>query len=196
MLTKIRELKRNLDKVDSVNTERMRQKTLKDTELNELYNKRDDLRLDIETLKFIVRSSAEYYTDARKKNLETLEKSVGEFMTSVLEREYDVKLGIKRNGNYDYLDISVNGLEPKDLSGGEKQVFSLSMVSECSTSGVLVLDETINSLDPHALEKIVYYLEKIGEDKQVFIIELDDNLEIPHTYIVEGNTIQRGNLYE
>lgn len=196
MLAKIKALKKDLDRFDNVNTERLRQKTLKDTELNELYNKRDAIREDIETLKFIVRSSAEYYTAARKKNLESLEKSVGEFMTSVLGREYNVQLGIKRSGNYDYLDINVNGLEPKDLSGGEKQVFSLSMVSECTTNGVLILDETINSLDPHALEKIVYYLEKIGEDKQVFIIELDDNLEIPYTYIVEGNTIQRGNLYE
>lgn len=196
MLAKIEALKKRLDTVDTVNKERLRVKAIKDNEINEMYKLREKIREDLNTLRFVVRSSAEYYTIARKRNLESLEKSVEEFMSSVLEKPYEVKLGIRRSGNYDYLDINVNGLEPKDLSGGEKQVFSLAMVSECASNGVLMLDETINSLDPYALSKIVYYLEKISEDRQVFLVELNDHLPIPYTYIVQNGTIQRGNLYD
>lgn len=189
MSTQIEDIRRRLEKINNINSERLRVKALKDNELNDLYNLRDKYRQEIETVRFVVEKSAEYYKDAREENLKGLEAIVGDFMSNVLDKEYEVSLKIKRSGNYDYLDVTVNGLEPKDLSGGETQVYSLAMISECVGNNILVLDETINSLDPIAQKKIIYYLEKLAETKQVIIVELDDNLEIPYTYWVENNSI-------
>lgn len=191
MLAKIESLRKRAEKIDYTNRERIRVKIEKESYLNELYSRREKFREEIETARFITRTSAEYYKSSREENLKGLGKIISEFMENILEKEYEVKLGIKRNGNYDYLDIIVNGLEPKDLSDGEKQAFSLAMISECVGNGILVLDETTNSLDPVALKNAVYYLNKMSDNKQVFIIELDENFEIPCTFTVKDGNITK-----
>lgn len=183
-------LKTRLNQIEIVNNERVKR-------YNELKSKAMEIEERVERnknqytiLEFIRRTSAEFYRVARESNLKALGDRIGEFMTNVLSANtYEVELKIGQRGNFDYLDARVNGLEPKHLSGGEKQVFSLAMVAECSSNGVLVLDETINSLDPIALDTILEYLIDIGNDKQVFMVELDDNLDLPYTFISEDNTV-------
>ena len=195
MLAKVKELKKKMERVDNINRERLRLKSIKDNELNDLYTKREKIRDRIETVRFIVRSSSDYYKTAREENLTALKQYVGEFMTTLLNKEYEVDLRIERKGNYDYLEGSVNGQIPKELSGGEQQAYSLAMVSGCTTNGVLVLDETLNSFDPYALERILEYLDKMSIDTQIFLIELNGYLDIPYTFIAQDNTILRGDSF-
>ena len=195
MLDKIERVQKQLEYLKAVNDERIENYNKKTIELNNLMEKREELRDKYRLLKFILKSSAEYYKYAREGNLKNLGERVGQFMGQVLGKDkYQVDLGIRRQGNYDYLDVWINGLTPKALSGGEKQVFSLAMVCECTSNGVIVLDETINSLDPYALEKALEYLENVAQEKQIFLIELDDNLDVPYDYIAKDNTIVRGNI--
>jgi ABC-type multidrug transport system ATPase subunit len=191
MLTKIEDLKKRIERIDYVNRERLRVKCDKDNYLLNLYKKRESLRRELEVSRFIIKSSAEYYKLTREENLSGLGEIVGEFMENVLDKKYEVKLGIKSSGNYDYLDAKINGLEPRYLSGGESQAYSLAMISESMGNGILVLDETTNSLDPIALNNVLSYLNKMSEDKQIFIIELDENFGIPCKFIVENGNITK-----
>lgn len=195
MLANLKQIKREFEDIRTVNVERIKRKERIQERVNSLEQTIQKYKEEIELFKFINRSASDFYRISREENLTHLAQKIGEFMSNVLANDYIVELGIKRRGDFDYLEAFINGLEPRDLSGGEKQVYSLAMVAECSTNGVLMLDETINSLDPIALDTILEYLKEMGETRQIFLIELDDNLDIPYSYISENNTlIERGTL--
>lgn len=194
MFDKIDKLKRNLDKLKGINIERLSRKEIIDNQTKKLLKERETLREALTIAEFTQKSISQYYKLAREGNLERLGQVVGEFMSSIMKNDYEVELYIRTSGKHEYLEALINGVRPIDLSGGEKQLFSLAMVAECSTNNVLVLDETINSLDPYALEKVKEYLEEIAETKQLVLVELDDNLEIPYTYIAEDNTLKRKDM--
>ena len=194
MFDKIDLLRRNLDKLKGVNSEKLNQKAKIDAQTTKIMKEREHIRGQVEIAEFTLKSVSQYYKAARESNLEKLGEVVGEFMSSIMKNDYVVELYIRTSGKYEYLEALINGVRPTDLSGGEKQLFSLAMVSECTTNDVLILDETINSLDPYALEKVKDYLEEIAETKQLILVELDDNLEIPYTYIAEDNQLKRKDL--
>ena len=196
MLNKIRTLKDNLVRLETVNNERIESYNHKTAELNNLFDLREDIRIEYSTAQFVSKALAQYYKSAREDNLINLGNRIGDFMTSMTGTPFEVEFLITRNGNYDYLSTSINGMTPKQLSSGERQVFSIAMVVECVSNGVLILDETINSLDPITLENMLEYLKEVSEHKQVFLIELDDNIDIPYNFIAKNNTIIRGNTVE
>lgn len=196
MLNKIRTLKDNLVRLETVNNERIESYNHKTAELNNLFDLREDIRIEYSTAQFVSKALAQYYKNAREDNLINLGNRIGDFMTSMTGTPFEVEFLITRNGNYDYLSTSINGMTPKQLSSGERQVFSIAMVVECVSNGVLILDETINSLDPITLENMLEYLKEVSEHKQVFLIELDDNIDIPYNFIAKNNTIIRGNTVE
>lgn len=149
-----------------------------------LYNELEHLRGRFTDLEFMSRTLSEYYKEGREGNLKELSLLVSDAMTYILGKPYQVEITILKHGQYDYLDIKANGVPKKDLSGGEKQVLSLLLVSESVTNKTLILDETINSLDPFTQETVLNYLDSISQTYQIIMIELDDNLGIEYDFIV------------
>ena len=189
MLIELSTLER-LKNIKIKNEIKIKEKNRLRNRLDSLYTELENLKDKYEDLSFLSTSLSEYYKIARESNLSELSKIVGETMTYILGKPYDVDINIKKQGQYDYLDINVNGVPQKDLSGGEKQVLSLLLVAESVTNEVLILDETINSLDPYTQETVLTYLKDLSEDYQIIMIELDDNLNIQYDYIVEEGGVK------
>lgn len=185
------ELLERLKRLSIINEERMEQHKIKKQNIEGIDSRLKELRYRYQTVKFTAEKLSEYYIQERDKNLENLSKLVGDLMTNILQKPYEVKLKVVRRGNYDYLEKTINGIEPEYLSGGEKQAFSLAMITETITNGILILDETINSIHSDLLENVVEYLDIVARDKQVILIELDSYLNIIVKLLAENNTIRR-----
>lgn len=183
-------LKEKVTKLKIINNEKILEKQRKEKRINSLYQELDRLNYNYESTEFTARTLAEYYKLARESNLNELGIIIGETMEEILGKSYDVGITIKKIGQYDYLDINVNGVSPQDLSGGEKQVLSLLLVAECVTNEVLILDETINSLDPFTQVTVLRYLEDLSKNYQIVIIELDDNLDMDYNFIVDKGGVE------
>ena len=189
MLIELKDINK-LKEIKIKNQVKIEEKTKLSERLTSLYQELDYLKNKYENLNFLSTSLSEYYKEARENNLKELSKVIGDTMSYILGKTYDVNISIKKQGQYDYLDINVNGVPQKDLSGGEKQVLSLLLVAESVTDEVLILDETINSLDPFTQETILTYLNDLSETYQIIMIELDDNLNIQYDYIVDEGGVQ------
>lgn len=181
MLDKITYLKSKLSKIEVINEERQNRVNELNSLLDSYFAELEKIKEEYKIVKFTLKELGNYYKKARDSNLISLGTNQGEFMTELLNRPFEVSMEVRNNGKYDYLDIFVNGTTPKRLSGGEKQVLSVSLTLECVGNNVVILDETLNSLDPVTLQGMIDYLKQESKDKQIIVIELDKDLFINDT---------------
>lgn len=179
------ELKKSLQVLKEVNQSKINDYNFQLNRLEEVERDLEKFKEEYNWNEFLIRTLSDYYKMARSSNLKDLGVNIGRAMTYILNKPYQVKLDIKKRGVHDYLEILVNNTPAVNLSGGEKQVLSVLLVVECVTNPVVILDETINSLDPITRETVVEYLQQVSSSHQIFLIELADDLDIDYSYIVE-----------